>query len=206
MGKLKRHHKPWTPEEDDYLLKYVGHKTYDQMAKHLNRTPVAIEGRINTLGIKNKHIETNTFTASEIGRVLGKSHETIRRWINSYGLKAEQKNTSYEGNNFNRYYIKPEDVWGFVEENKHLIDFTKIQRGILLPEPHWLREEILKAFDGRQCKRGKPWTDQEREMALGMYYSGANFNDISKELGRSVKGVEKQIYKLINQNLPVTAS
>lgn len=201
MAKLRRHHRPWTQEEDEFLSKHNGYKSYNWIAARLHRTPTAVEGRINTLGIKDRHAETNTFSAREVAYVLGKSHETIRRWIREHGLKAEKRNNGYEGIKHTHYYISPEDVWDFVESHKDWIDFTKVQRGVLLPEPEWLREEILKAYDGKVNKKGRLWSDEEKNELWRLHISGKSMKEISVILGRPYKGVEKQLTKIIKSKI-----
>lgn len=47
--------KVWTEKDDDYLLAYCKDKSLMQLGDNLNRSTRAIEGRLRTLGVLNKH-------------------------------------------------------------------------------------------------------------------------------------------------------
>ena len=46
VGKLSRHNKNWTLEEDDYLRENVGKKRLEVIGKHLKRSGRAVQDRL----------------------------------------------------------------------------------------------------------------------------------------------------------------
>ena len=88
MGKLSRHNKNWTLEEDDYLRENVGKKRLEVIGKHLKRSGRAVQDRLVHLGISHTTFATGMFTAAAIANALNTDSHVPLRWINKYGLKA----------------------------------------------------------------------------------------------------------------------
>lgn len=198
---------PWTPEMDDFLYEHANSKKYSWIAKQLGKTITAVDKRIQSLGIEDKHGMSGTFTANQVAQVLGKDSKVVLTWIRERGLKAERRShltskiQDQESRKYQRYFIEPEAVWKWVSKNRQAIDFTKVQRGVLLPEPDWLRAEILSAMDsGRKAPR-TAWTEDEEKMVWDLYYSGMMQKDIAAKIGRTVNSVEKRIKKMRERKL-----
>lgn len=200
----ENHQKKWTPELDDMLYEWVSaNRSYNYMAKELGRSPISIERRIIRLGIEDKHLMTGTLSAKGLAEIVHVDPKTVIDWIKKQGLPAVQKTFRYRQDRKHKpYYINPEDFWVWAGERKHKIIFSKIERGLLLPEPDWLREEIRKEYQNPLAKQKKPWTEEEDEKLWTMYYRrGMLQKNIAIELKRTKDSVERRLSRLRKQRL-----
>lgn len=188
---------PWTPEQDDVLYEGVGVKTYEKMAETLGRSVEAVKRRIERLGLEDKHVATGTVSARELALIVGVDPTTvIRRWIPD-GLVGVQKKLERGVSKKHRpYFIYPEDFWKWAEKNKKRINFSKIERGVLIPEPDWFKEEWDKDFYIPNKTR-KMWTDEEDDGVWKLYYEvGLPQKEIAEQMQRTQNSVEKRLKRL----------
>lgn len=197
---IENHQKQWTPELDSKLEEMVSsNRTYRTIAKALGRSQEAIERRIVRLGIEDKHLATGTLSAKALAEIVGVDPSTvIKYWIKENGLPAQQKSFRGDKNKKHKpYYIFPEDFWEWAESRKKYIQFSKIERGILLPEPDWLEEELKFEFHHPLAKQRKIWTDEEDDQLWHMYYTkGMLQKEIAQQLKRTKSSVEKRLKRL----------
>ena len=72
---LTRHHKPWTPEEDEFLRRNCGKMIIPQMGLYLRRTPEGVRARLKKLGLKQS-------VASETCKIS--KEENVRDYLPRY--------------------------------------------------------------------------------------------------------------------------
>ncbi|MCX7610302.1 MAG: hypothetical protein N2043_01785 [Ignavibacterium sp.] len=190
---------PWTPEMDEFLYEYIGQRSYAYIAKKLGRTEKAIIRRAQKLGISNTHLMSGAISANQLALITNVSFKTITRiWI-PLGLKAKRKSLNSNKVSQPRYYIYPEDFWKWAEKNKDRVCFSKIQRGVLLPEPTWLDEEIQKEKQKLVNKRAmvRKWTKEEENQLMDLYYKqGKTQREVAQILNRSQRAIEKKISEI----------
>ncbi len=184
--------KIWTTDDDEFLLDSYGNTGMRYMVRELQRSEDAIRLRHKELtGTMDMHIAGGYITPRYLASVIGVDQRTVVYWIQESGLKAKQFHKNIKGDkNRYRYFIDPYDFWNWLENNKQRVNFSHIERGVLLPEPYWLDDEIRKATS---LKRPKSWTEEEDELAWMLWQGGVNYRDIARCLNRPEKGTQRRL-------------
>ncbi len=87
-------------------------------------------------------------------------------------------------------------IWEWAGKNKDFIDWTRIKRNVLIPEPCWLDEEIQKQIS-RNIRFRKFWSKEEEKEVYHLYYSvGMKQKDIAHKMGRTKNSIERKISKI----------
>jgi hypothetical protein len=185
--------KAWTPEDDDFLLESYGLTSMKYMMGRLKRTEEAIRQRYKELtGSKDVYMAGGMLSPRQVGPALGVDHRTVTDWIHHHGLKAKQLNKPIgedKEKNY-RYFLDPYEIWRWVGKNRERVNFARVIRGEILPEPSWLEDEIKKS---QYVKPPKNWTDAEDEAAWFWWQSGVNYREIAKRLDRPEKGTQRRL-------------
>jgi hypothetical protein len=181
----------YAAEELKTLREWVGHYPLSLIAKKLNRTAIGIEVKLTRLGITNTKNESGCLTAGELARIIGVDRNTVIGWIKRHGLKSRNQITRHK-----KVYtfIQTEEFWRWAFANKERVDFSKISRNSLPPEPEWLACE-RKNLSPKPTNY-KKWTIQEEKSLLDLYNSGRQIQYIAREMGRSVSSIQKKICRL----------
>lgn len=188
---MKRHNKRWSKEEDEYLILHYSSITFPIMAKTLERSVKAVEARVTALGLGRAGEYLGKFTLAEISRAFGKSNSYIQRaWVEKWGFKVPKKILTKSKK---IYQVDSEYLWKFCEKNKHRIDFTKLEKYSLGPEPSWVDEERKKK-DKKIKHEIKPWSKKE-ESILQIYHYKSN-SELAEMLNRSVDSIRNRRSKL----------
>jgi len=104
----------WTPEEVEYLQEWAEHLPAEQIAKKLKRTTAQVQDKSHYFGLSIKPVYDN-WSTTELGKLLGISHETIRKWVIKGELIARQakkiKGSVYRINrkDFKVFYLQYRD-------------------------------------------------------------------------------------------------
>lgn len=189
----KNHKRDWTPEQEEILLTLYGLSGIQYLMDKLGKSADAIKLKHQELtGSYSVREAGGTFSTREIAEVLGVDHVTIINWIKNFGFPAKQLYKLRKDTKRRNYSIDPYKVWEWVENNKERVNFAHVQRGIIIPEPDWLTEEIRKA-SSQPIKRPRNWTDEEDEIAWSMWQKGKNYREIAKRLNRPEKGTQRRL-------------
>lgn len=196
---LKNHKKQWTDEQISFLLDSYGQKPINYLIKKLKKSEDAIKLKMQELTGSYSLLEAGgLFTARQIGPILGVNERSVIEWIHHRELPAkrlrEPDTNGVTGPNL-RFYIDPSELWKWIESNKERIPFQHLQRGILLPEPDWLDQEVKKASTVK-TKRPTNWSTTEKERAWNLYNQGLSPREISEILHRPYKGTQRQISQI----------
>ena len=81
--------------------------------------------------------------------------------------------------------IKPKDFWNFAKDNPKLMKWEKFERGIIIPEPEWLDEEIEKYMRNRYKNNDKKWSKMEDCLLINYYKKGIQLKEIGKLMGKT---------------------
>src|SRR5690625_2392612 len=105
------------------------------------------------------------------------------------------------------WMISYEDFWKWAEENKHMIDFARIERLAIGPEPDWVADK-RKADELTKLRKPQPhntpWSNDEDEKLKWMLNQFRyTYNDISKEIGRSQGAIKRRMMDLNIKARPV---
>lgn len=195
-----RRYKRWTREEEDILLELAGYKSFNYIAEKLNRTPYAIQSRLEHLGMSNIKDLSGSLSLSQISSYLNVEPKSVKNWIEKYDLPASRKALRLRIKDKSRlsYSIYPEDFWEWAESHKHLLNFYKIEKGTLLPEPDWFEEERRKDFYLPK-RTNRQWTKNEERTLMQMLNANYSYEDISSRLERSIYSIKKKRFLLQKQ-------
>lgn len=183
--------KRWTEEEIDYLKENVGYRRIKDIAETLGRTETAVTLKIKRLKLGKTRSLSDKITSGELANILQVDRNTVRGWINYHGLPASKKVTSHT-----RKYIliSPESFWKWAESHRERIDFQKLERNALPPEPKWVDEERR---NPSYCPRiYQEWTTKEDKLLAELIDKGLSYRDIAKQLRRSPYSVEKRYHRI----------
>jgi DNA-binding NarL/FixJ family response regulator len=96
--------------------------------------------------------------------------------------------------------VQYKDFWKWAEKNKQMLDFSKIEKGILGPEPAWV--EVKRNADfikKRKIKKSvnDPWTTEEENILRGMLNAYTyTYPEIAQRLNRSEGAIKRRILDL----------
>jgi transposase len=112
----------WTNNEIELLSNYAGTLSIKELAFMLHRTETAVLVKKKRLGIR---FYDNIYVASVVGKELGKSVSTIKKWYQRGWLKGKKaKWKSLYGNN--PTIFEEEDIVNFLKEHYKLFDTKKV--------------------------------------------------------------------------------
>lgn len=194
--------KYWTAKEIDFLKENIGKTKISVIAEKLDRSETAVILKMNRLGIGNTRDQTGLITIGELAKPLGVDRNTIQGWIERHGLPVKKK-VSRLTKVFT--FVDSESFWNWAKINQDKIDFSKIERNSIPPEPKWV--EALR-FDNKNYhkKNYKTWTTNEVIMLREMREKGLRIEEIAHRLGRSVISVEKKDYSLTQKKKCVNSN
>ncbi|MCH1626384.1 helix-turn-helix domain-containing protein [Fredinandcohnia quinoae] len=179
----------WTFEEIEFLKENIGHMKISTISRQLNRTETAVDLKIKRLGLSNTKSFTGQLTMHELAMLLKIDPKSVKLWIENHGLKYTKKATR---NTRKFYFIKPEDFWEWAKNNKKRIDFSKIERQSIIPEPSWVDSE---RYTEKKVNY-KAWTTIEIHSMIELVSTGQTFSDIGKRLNRSAVSIQRKYQRL----------
>lgn len=186
----------WEEDEITILEESAGFQSIESIARKLNRTPNAVRSKLNRLGITSIRELDGSMSLMQLAQALGVSRSVVERWIEEKNLPAMKKNYYYyKRNKVKHYSIYPDEFWEWAENHKDEINFAKIKRHTILPEPDWFEEERIKDLS-KPKNANKNWTPSEDEQLLFLYKAGRSYSYIANHFGRSVRSVQARIGRL----------
>jgi hypothetical protein len=185
-GTMRRN---WTDQEIEYVKENLGSVKITTIAHNLERTPTSVELKIKRLGLSNTKSSTGQLTVHELAKLLKIEPNSVKLWVTKHGLKCTKKVTR---NTKAFHFIKPEDFWNWSYQNKERVDFSKIERHTILPEPEWVEKE-------RRHQREvnyKSWTTKEIRLMNELISLGSSFAEIGKRLDRSSVSIQRKFKRV----------
>jgi len=179
--------KRWTQEDVDYLEMYWGSHSIESIAAYLNRSLEGIRAKAQRLGLGGATMTTSRVTAYQLSVITGVDRKTVKRWMNQ-GLPYKKQKLTRVYN----YFIEPQDFWKWAKNQKH-IDFRRIERGVLIPEPDWLDEKIREQYNSTLRRHRSFWTTMDDVRLRDMLAKGYTYARIGKELERTEKAIGRRI-------------
>lgn len=182
-------HKKWNITDENQLKELVGLHPIPKIAAKLNRNNGAIERKIEKLRICTKE-SRGDITAYSLASILNVDTHTVLRWIENHGLPHTRRITKYKRKNI---FIQPEDFWKWAEKNQTRINFSKIPKLALLPEPSWVDAARNNDNEMIPSRYQQYWTPLEDSVLLSMSAKGILQKEIAKALNRPARGVQKRL-------------
>ncbi|MFI8657545.1 hypothetical protein [Priestia megaterium] len=187
----------WTEQEDEYLLKYYGSKSLERISRRLQRSIPALESRLSRLGVYGVRAYTGKIMVYELAKCLQVDVHTIYNWIRNNRLPY--KMTRARTRNF--IVIDVLAFWKWAEQNKKFLNFSKIPRHTLIPEPDWVNKQRKYDYYNRPKHENKKWTEEDDARLWYMFYEeGRTQQEIGQLIGRSRYGVQRRLNRLRKRN------
>ncbi|WP_336769965.1 hypothetical protein [Bacillus bombysepticus] len=181
----------WTKEDLDTIKKLYGVYTIPYIATTLRCEIGALEKKIEREGLSYAINYRGDVTAHLLAKILNVDSHTVLRWINNKGLPHTRKVRVHERESI---LIEVRVFWNWIHANQSLMNFSKMTRGELLPEPEWLEDAVKRDFHAIPKKQKKPWTPEEDARIWQMFYVLNYTQEKIGELeGRSRRSVQKRL-------------
>ncbi|MYL45032.1 hypothetical protein GLV94_05205 [Virgibacillus halodenitrificans] len=194
----------WTPEEIYFLEDSWGTISIKGIAKKLDRSVNSIKLKAQRIGLDDARLHFDGITVHQLADVLNISYSLIKRWIQIHNFPARKKIFSSE---HKVWVVSYQKFWEWAENNKQMIDFSRLERNILGAEPEWV-EEKRKAdiINNRIIKKSHniPWSSGEDKKLSALLKSYKyTYPQIAKELRRSESSIKRRIQELGFKQRPV---
>lgn len=136
----------YTEKQIEYLEKNSSKKSYEYIAKRLNRSYISVKKKMMYLGLGQTY-STDRLTLADVSRIVRKDHSFLKKsWIGLHGLPAEKV-----GRNL---FIDQQDLIDFMKCNPTLWDATKVD-DTLFGRYEWFQEKRKEDFELMVQKRWK---------------------------------------------------
>lgn len=195
--KLKSSNKIWTEYELNYIQDNWGKKTYEEMSKKLKRSAGAIKEKGARLGLGYRfHSNPNLITFSKLLEAFN-FYSGYKYWEelfvrNNFPMEyMHTDNNIYKMININKF-------WKWAENNKKILNFSKMQKNILGKEPDWV--DIKRKADlntPSKVSHNRLWTVQEDSLLISKVKSNKyTYADLSKEFNRTQCAIKRRLRDL----------
>lgn len=196
--------KIWTAAELEYFTDNWGTVSLPSMAKRLGRSVGALKNQAARLGLGPFLNNGDYITFNQLFKCLGKGGFTWtkKQWTDK-GLPIKKKRV--EKNTFDVVYL--DAFWEWAQANQTLIDFSKLEEGVLGKEPDWLKDQRKNDIQLRLKYTKEPWTpaeDRELERLVKLHRYG--YREISDRLRRTEGAIKKRLLDLGIKDRPVRRS
>ena len=181
--------KSWSMEEEEFLKEHVGVQSIDSLARRLGRTVTSVEVKMKRLKIGNTKEQSGYLTRGKLADLLGVDRNIVKYWCDRYGLPYKKKKTKKTRTFF---FIDPIEFWNWANLNKEKIDFSKLEKNSIPPEPEWvdgLRGEKIQI-------NYQNWTKEEEFYLKEQVNRKKQIYLIAKELNRSYCSVDRKYKRL----------
>lgn len=196
--------KHWTDDEVIYLDENWGKVSINYISKKLGRSINAVKIKASRLGLGDARFYYDGITINQLAEATNISYSLYKNWIELYDFPAKRKVFCQQ----NRVLVvKYDDFWEWAEKNKQMIDFSRVEKNILGPEPEWVDVKRNADFIKKQrIKRSNnnAWSEDEDNILKGMLNAFCyTYPEIAQRLRRSEGAVKRRIRDLGLKQRPV---
>lgn len=204
---MSRLNKTWTADEIDYLVSAWGNVNMSTITKHLDRSECAIRlkaGKLN-LGpfLANGYRYITISNLYKLIRANSSIAYLKTSWIKNRNLPTHNISRSSK-TNFSVVYI--DEFWTWAEKNQYFLDFSKLERYQLGPEPDWVNQKREADILRNSFIKATPWTSREdnllKELLKKQKYG---YKELSQILCRSEGAIQRRINDLSIKYRPIKA-
>lgn len=192
IGDAMGRQKNWSTEEVDYLQEAWGKTSLKTICKNLKRTQNAVVLKASRLKLGAFKDGNGVMTLCQLTSALGYtgSYSWIKQKLLKYGLPIIKQKIR------TKIVLKVdvEKFWKWAESNKHVINWSKVEKNILGVEPKWVDERRKIDFYNKE-NYNKPWTNNEDSQLKAYVEKGLTYIEISKKLNRTSEAVRRRIYE-----------
>ena len=204
---MSRLNKTWTADEIDYLISAWGNVNMSTITKHLDRSECAIRLKAGKLNLGP--FLTNGYryiTISNLYKLIRSNTSATylkTSWVKKRNLPTHNISRSSK-TNFTVVYI--DEFWTWAEKNQYFLDFSKLERYQLGPEPDWVNPKREADILRNRFIKATPWTNREdnllKELLKKQKYG---YKELSQILCRSEGAIQRRINDLNIKYRPVKA-
>lgn len=195
--------KNWTKGEKQYLADSWGSVSLKTIAKNLGRSEDAVINMKVRMGIgrflnNGEYVSYCQLLQALYG--LDNAQSAYRIPKRGGGIPVKKKRVYH--NTFKVVYL--EDFWKWAEENKHLLDFSKLEENILGAEPDWVKHKRKLDCQNARDYTTVPWTEAEDRKLDRLVREGRyTIDQLSDIFHRKEGAIKRRMYDLcIDVRLP----
>lgn len=187
--------KKFTPEEEQYIEQYFGSMSAESIGAKLGISAKSVVNKAYKMGFTSIIGSSGRVTANTLASLVGHDFKVVKRWVDNHGLPHIRRSLNVLSS-CKHILIDPEEFWEWAEQNKERIDFLRIEKNTIVPEPKWVEEERKNLIRNPRKKR-KVWTQQEEVRLWNMFYtSGMKQKDIARKFNVTTTAIERKLKKL----------
>ncbi len=196
----------WTQAEEQQLAEEWGTYSIDTIANRLGRSRNAVIVRVARLGL-GAHLDNSAMLSfnvllKELG-YSGGYGDRLKKFTKA-GLKIHTqrvKDCSFR-------MVDIDEFWEFAEQNKQLIDFSRLEKNALGAEPDWVKVKRVQDFK-RNCAvkpHNAKWTEAEDKELLRLLRTYRyTYPEIANRLQRSEGAIQRRVNDLGIKERPLKA-
>lgn len=185
----------WTSEDIAYLEDSWGTVSIRHIAKKLGRSVSAVKQKAQRIGLGDPTLHYEGITISQLMKALDKSYNTVYVWIRKYGMPVKEKLFVQE---MRVKVISYDDFWKWAEQHKELLNFAKMEPGMLGAEPEWVK--VKRSAD--QLRSQKTWQSvawsaaEDQQLRQMVKLSGMTYPKLAAHFNRSEASIKRRLYDL----------
>lgn len=196
--------KAWTEEDLNYMQDSWGTISIKGIARNLGRTVNSIKLKAGRAGLSDPLLHYDGISISKLADTLKISYSLLKRWIKLYDLPVKSKIFAIKDRVL---VIRYEDFWKWAEKHKQMIDFSRLDRLDLGPEPDWIHEK-RKADNIRKIyvpkPHNEPWSKAEDKRLIWMLDQFKyTYPEVANDLKRSQGAIKRRIWDLKLKMRPI---
>jgi hypothetical protein len=187
----------WTNEEEIYLQDKWGIISIKGIAKSLGKSIQSVKLKAQRMGLGDARFSYEGITLNQLSKAINISYGILTHWVDLYDFPARKKVFAISNKVL---VVQYKDFWKWAEKNRQMLDFTRIEKGILGPEPVWVESkrnaDLIKK---RKIKKSvnDPWTEEEENILKGMLNAYKyTYPEIAQRLNRSEGAIKRRILDL----------
>ena len=196
----------WSKKEYEQLAEEWGHYSIPTIAERLGRSVNGVHIKASQLGL-GAHLENSQYVSLNVLMktlgINGGYSYTVQRFINAgFPIRFHKvKNNSFK-------VVDVDEFWAWLEQNKQMIDLSRMEEGALGKEPEWARTKRLEDYNRavRIKPHNTPWTPAEDKELLRLLKSFRyTYMEISQLLHRSEGAIQRRVCDLNIKERPLKA-
>lgn len=202
MGKERN----WTKEEEALLAEEWRLKSIPTIAAHLHRSVNAVKIKATRLRLGAHLDNSHMISFNVLLKTLGYSggYDNYLKKFTETGLKIHTHRV--ENNAFRM--VDLEEFWKWAEKNKHLIDFSRLEKNLLGAEPEWVKSKRTEDYNRNRTVKphNAKWTEAEDKELLRLLRTYRyTYPEIAGRLRRSEGAIQRRVNDLGIKERPIKA-
>lgn len=199
MGKGKN----FTPDEVTYIEEKWGSMSIANIAKKIGRSYDSIKNKSSEMGLTDPRFMGDGITINQLSKALNMDYRRLLHWIEKYGMPAKGKIFAKESKVL---FIRYTAFWDWAEENKHVVNFAKMEKGAIGAEPNWVKDKrkIDIQSTNKSTNNDIDWSLMDDKKLLSLVnMQRYNYIDLVNIFNRSATAIKRRLYELGSKARPI---